>query len=190
MNALSILSLRVMPNKANNDFADPINKHLRKSYFHYIGRVRNSQSNGIKLLQNLKLFSRNSEYYRVIADILVRKPPTSLVLKSRCVYKQNDTFYFTDTFIIFLQITTAIDFTGELLPKLSTVKHFLAWRLKQEKEHVILIIVWYLLMDINFKILQSKYFAMKNFKINIYQNVSRAFNILHYGIYCSIECPV
>ena len=41
-------------------------------------------------------------------------------------------------------------------------------------------------MDINFKILQSKYFkyfkifALKNFKINIHQNVSRAFNILHY----------
>ena len=53
-------------------------------------------------------------------------------------------------------------------------------------------------MDINFKILQSKYFndkfstyniaivrkfvikifALKNFKINIHQNVSRAFNIL------------
>ena len=56
------------------------------------------------------------------------------------------------------------------------------------------------LMDINFKILQSKYFndyiliffkyfnifllikifALKNFKINIHENVSRAFNILHY----------
>ena len=47
-------------------------------------------------------------------------------------------------------------------------------------------------MDINFKILQSKYFnicetlvikifAQKNFKINIHQNVSRAFNILHYN---------
>ena len=52
------------------------------------------------------------------------------------------------------------------------------------------------MMDINFKILQSKYFndikifdikifvikifAVKNFKINIHQNGSRAFNILHY----------
>ena len=47
-------------------------------------------------------------------------------------------------------------------------------------------------MDINFKILQSKYFndllfffvikifVLKNFKINIHQNVSRSFNILHY----------
>ena len=44
-------------------------------------------------------------------------------------------------------------------------------------------------MDINFNILQSKYsnyyilfeiFALKNIKINIHQNVSRAFNILHY----------
>ena len=44
-------------------------------------------------------------------------------------------------------------------------------------------------MDINFKIIQSKYFndfnvikifALKNFKINIHQNVLRAFNILHY----------
>ena len=54
------------------------------------------------------------------------------------------------------------------------------------------------MMDINFKILQSKYFnnkkieivikivvkifALKNFKINIHQNVSRAFNILHYSM--------
>ena len=27
-----------------------------------------------------------------------------------------------------------------------------------------------------------KIFALKNFKINIHQNVSRAFNILHYNI--------
>ena len=41
-------------------------------------------------------------------------------------------------------------------------------------------------MDINFKILQSKYFK-KIFKINIHQNVSRAFNILHYNEkYCDI----
>ena len=48
-------------------------------------------------------------------------------------------------------------------------------------------------MDINFKILQSKYyiivikiFALKNFKINIHQNVSRAFNILHYNIFIAL----
>ena len=30
-----------------------------------------------------------------------------------------------------------------------------------------------------------KIFALKNFKINIHQNVSRAFNILHYEYYCA-----
>ena len=32
------------------------------------------------------------------------------------------------------------------------------------------------------KYLKLKIFALKNFKINIHQNVSRAFNILHYII--------
>ena len=51
----------------------------------------------------------------------------------------------------------------------------------------------YLMMDINFKIFQSKYFnvikifASRNFKIDIHQNVSRAFNILHYNSYLSVQ---
>ena len=48
-----------------------------------------------------------------------------------------------------------------------------------------------IMMVINFNVLQSKYFnnivvikifALKNFKINDHQNVSRAFNILHYDL--------